>query len=87
MSNQINELLFERAAHMIDVWEGTLHAKLIQNSLDKNDLEQVAEDVKRAEDALSRIQFDEHYDPQTPPLTDEELDQVGKDLERGDVPF
>lgn len=54
MSNNINTELLERASDMIDYWEGTLHAELIEYAIDINDLELVHDYVLKAEAEASR---------------------------------
>lgn len=49
MSNNTNSELLDRAAEMVDYWEGTLHAELIRKALDENDLEQVLKATANAE--------------------------------------
>lgn len=49
MSNNVNVELYERASRMIDYWEGTLHAKLIEHALGLEDLDQLNEAVSQAE--------------------------------------
>lgn len=54
MSNYSNEQLLDRAAEMVDYWEGTLHAELIRQALDSNDLEEVRHHVVLAEAEAAR---------------------------------
>lgn len=54
MSNTTNELLLERAAEMVDYWEGTLHARIILQALDTGDLDLVRQHVVEAEAEASR---------------------------------
>ena len=54
MSNNTNQQLLERAAEMVEFWEGTLHAELIRYALDQNDLELVWYNVTQAEAEASR---------------------------------
>ena len=49
MSNQTNDILFERAAEMIDYFQGKLPARLIEQDLEHDDLEALAEHVNQAE--------------------------------------
>lgn len=49
MSTKANDELLERAAEMVDRWEGTLHAKLIRMALDSNDLDLVRQYTLDAE--------------------------------------
>jgi hypothetical protein len=81
MSNEINTRLFERASEMIDYWTGTMHAKLIQNSLDMNDLEQLEADVKRAESAWMKVE----YEPGLDEVSDEQIELMGRQAWSGKV--
>ncbi len=54
MSNNVNEQLLERAAEMVEYWEGTLHAELIRYALDSNDLDLVRQHVVEAEGEAAR---------------------------------
>lgn len=54
MSNNVNQELLERAAEMVEYWEGTLHAELIRYALDSNDLDQVRQQVVLAEGEAAR---------------------------------
>lgn len=49
MSNQINTNLLERAAEMVDQWEGTIIAREIEADLERNDLEGLRAHVSEAE--------------------------------------
>lgn len=57
MSNQINAQLFERAAEMIDFFEGKLPAQVIEQDLASNDLEALYQHVTLAEAEASRQEF------------------------------
>jgi hypothetical protein len=61
MSNPINDLLFGRAAEMIDYFEGKLPAKLIEKDLELNDLDSLYKHVRDAE-ALASQEEHEAYD-------------------------
>jgi hypothetical protein len=54
MSNQVNDQLLERAAEMVEYWEGTLHARIIRHALDTNDLDEVRVAVADAEAEAAR---------------------------------
>jgi hypothetical protein len=54
MSNTTNDLLFERAAEMVDYWEGTLHAKVIHLAMETGDLDLLRQHVVEAEAEASR---------------------------------
>ncbi len=54
MSTDINEQLFERAADMIDYFEGKLPAQVIEQDLANNDLEELALHVAEAESIVSQ---------------------------------
>lgn len=54
MSNNANDEILDRAAEMIDYWEGTLHAELIRADLDSGDLDKVRYDTQMAEAEASR---------------------------------
>lgn len=49
MSNNVNTELLDRAAEMVDYFEGKLPATLIRNALDENDLDLVRRYVVEAE--------------------------------------
>jgi len=57
MSNQVNTDLLERVAELMEYWEGTMHAKLLQQALDSNDLEQLNYIANLAEKEM-RLQED-----------------------------
>lgn len=61
MSNDINADLLERAADMIDVWDGTIMAKLIEYDIERGDMEELHQHVCEAE-ALLRKQEAEATD-------------------------
>lgn len=67
MSHQVNSELFERAAEMVDYWEGTLHAEYIKRDLEANDLNQLMIDVTMAERAC----FEAEYNPKEAGMPDE----------------
>lgn len=54
MSVDTNTELLERAAEMIDYWEGTLHARLIEADIDSGDLESLRYHVTVAEGQASQ---------------------------------
>lgn len=54
MSETNNTLLYERAAEAIDYFEEKLPAQLIEQALDSQDLERLAEVVTQAEAEISR---------------------------------
>lgn len=49
MSNNVNTNLLERAADLIDYWEGTVHARVLERDIDANDLEALKYHVSQAE--------------------------------------
>lgn len=49
MSNSANTELLERAAGMIDFWEGTIIAEVIESDVANNDLEGLMAHVNDAE--------------------------------------
>lgn len=57
MSQEYNERLLERAAEMIDYWEGTPMARVLENDIKANDLEQLNVHVFQAEGEASREEF------------------------------
>lgn len=58
MSTEVNTQLMERAASMIDYFEGKLPAELIEKDLELNDLDSLYKHVHEAEAEASR---QEHY--------------------------
>jgi hypothetical protein len=58
VSNQVNTDLFERAAEMIDEFEGKLPAQLIEQDLERNDLISLYNHVNQAEAEMSRQEFE-----------------------------
>ena len=54
MSNNSNTELLERAAEMVEFWEGTLIADEVRRALNSNDLELVWQVVTSAEAEASR---------------------------------
>lgn len=59
MSNIQNIELLENAAELIDYFEGTTTAKMLEQDLDSNDLEMLSVHVKQARTA----QFNAEYNP------------------------
>lgn len=59
MSTDINGQLFERAADMIDYFEGKLPAQVIEQDLANNDLEELALHVAEAESIVSQEEFEQ----------------------------
>lgn len=57
MSTEVNSQLFTRASEMVDQWEGTLVAKLIEHDLEINDLDALALHVAQAENLSSQENF------------------------------
>lgn len=57
MSNLVNDELFNRAAEMIDYFEGKLPAQLIEQALGSNDLDSLRKYVLEAEAEASRQEF------------------------------
>jgi hypothetical protein len=57
MSTEANTILMERAADMIDLWEGKMPAKLIEKALDENDLDALYKYVKDAESLAAQEEF------------------------------
>ena len=49
MSQEVNLVLFERAARQVDVWVGTLIADTLEKNLTDNDLDALLLNVQRAE--------------------------------------
>jgi hypothetical protein len=49
MSKEQNTLLLERASEQIDYWTGTMHARVIEADIDRDDLEALREHVVQAE--------------------------------------
>jgi hypothetical protein len=58
MSNEINEQLMERAASMIDYYEGKLPAQMIELDLERNDLDALYDHVCAAEAMLAQEEFE-----------------------------
>lgn len=54
MSNEVNTRLLERASEMIDYWEGTMHARILERDIASNDLEALQYHVAQAEAECSR---------------------------------
>lgn len=57
MSHPVNDLLFERAADMVDYWQGTEKAQLILDALDSNDLDKVQYIVNKLEGEAAIREF------------------------------
>lgn len=60
MSNQVNTQLYERASEMIDQWEGTPIARVIEADLDRQDLDSLYQHVCYAEGMASQEEFGNH---------------------------
>lgn len=60
MSNNVNTQLLERVAEMIDHWEGTLVAQLLEHDIEVNDLDQLAVHVSQAEGLASQQEFNSY---------------------------
>jgi len=58
MSEEVNTLLLERAAEMLDYYEGTTIAKVIQADLDRDDLESLYMHVCKAEAQAAQEEFE-----------------------------
>lgn len=58
MSSDVNTQLFERAAEMVDYYEGTVIAKVIEKNIEDNDLDALRENVTRAEAQASEQEFE-----------------------------
>lgn len=58
MSEQSNVELLERAAEMIDYFEGTVVAKVIEKNMEDNDLDALAANVNKAEAEASQEEFE-----------------------------
>lgn len=54
MSDIVNQELYERAAQMIDYFEGKLPAELIERALNADDLDELAYQVSQAEAEASQ---------------------------------
>lgn len=70
MSNLINQQLMEEASDLIDVWSGTIAGKMLEDAVERNDLEAVYNQVQE----LRKLGFDQNFTKE--PLTDEQLDVV-----------
>ena len=62
MSTEVNTQLMERAASMIDYFEGKLPAELIEKDLELNDLDSLYKHVHEAESLASK---ENYYDSDT----------------------
>lgn len=58
MSNLINTKLFERAAEMVDYWQGTIIARTLEEDLRQNDLRVLESHVSEAEATASQQEFE-----------------------------
>jgi hypothetical protein len=68
MSNQINQQLLEEASEMIDLWTGTTAGKMLEDAVNRNDLDAVYNQVKE----LRQLAYDQRFVKE--PITDEQLD-------------
>lgn len=57
MSNNINTILLERAADMIDYWDNTVQSKILEQLVEANDLEALVVEVAKAEAMASQQEF------------------------------
>lgn len=60
MSNLSNTILMERAADVIDYFEGKIIAKIIETDLDRNDLESLEKHVNEAEAEIAIQEFNSY---------------------------
>jgi hypothetical protein len=54
VSNEINEILFIRAAECIDYFQDKLPAQVIEQDLERNDLEALVKSVATAEAVMAQ---------------------------------
>lgn len=57
MSNQTNDKLLEEAQMLIDYWEGTLHAEILRNDIENNDLENLFYHVDDARHEMLGLEY------------------------------
>lgn len=74
MSHEANTRLFEEAAELIDYWQGTMHAKIMESHLEANDLDGLHESVAMAR----REMLNQEYDPPEEQLSDEDIARIAK---------
>lgn len=60
MSNNSNSNLFERAQELLEYWDGTMWARVIERDINENDLEALYYHCAQAEKERS-IQDDDYY--------------------------
>lgn len=80
MSHEANTQLLERAREIAEIYTGTPLQDAILNNIEWGNLERVAQLVKETEDYWLADVF-----TNVQPLTDDQLDAMGKDQEQTDV--
>lgn len=60
MSHDINIALFERAAEMVTLFEGTLPAQVIELDIERGDLDALYQHVCYAESMAAQEEFEAH---------------------------
>lgn len=76
MSTEANTKLLEEAAEMLDYFEGTMTADIIQAQIEANDLDGLYETVRSARFEMLR----QEYQPDYEEVTDEDIKTIVKDL-------